>query len=193
MTTSFLCTAEPTDSMRDHDVEQVGHVMNLSMLWAHLPTLHEGLFDVMARAAKAATLTFRQRGVLVVATASTFGDAYCSLVWGRKLANVAGDEVAGAVVRGDDEPLGKTERALARWARAMTRDPNTTEPADVQALRDVGYDDARILAITTFVALRAAFAAVNDALGVRPDREAREAAPDAVRSAVTYGRASISL
>ncbi|HEX6353335.1 hypothetical protein [Actinophytocola sp.] len=186
--TSFLATGEPTDSMRDHDVEQVGHVMNLSRTWAHLPTLHTGLFDVMARAAKAASLTFRQRGVLVVACASTLGDSYCSLVWGTKLAKVAGGEVAGGVLRGDDGPLDQTEQALARWARTMTRDPNATSPGDVHELRDVGYDDAQILAITVFVALRAAFATVNDALGVRPDPQAREAAPEAVRDAVTYGR-----
>ncbi|HEV2779529.1 MAG TPA: hypothetical protein VGX25_09025, partial [Actinophytocola sp.] len=100
----------------------------------------------------------------------------------------AGHEVAGGVLRGDDGPLDSTEQALARWARAMTRDPNATGPADVQRLRDAGYDDAQILAITTFVALRAAFATVNDALGVRPDRELTETAPRAVRDAVTYGR-----
>ena len=186
--TSFLGTVEPTDSMRDRDVEQVGHVMNLSRTWAHLPDLHKGLMDLMAQAAAAASLTFRQRGVLVVACASTLGDSYCSLVWGTRLANAASPEVAGGVLRGDDEPLSETDRALARWARAVTRDPNATGPADVQELRAVGYDDARILALTTFVALRAAFASVNDALGVRPDREATEAAPPAVRDAVSYGR-----
>ena len=92
------------------------------------------------------------------------------------------------MLRGDDEPLDRTERALARWARAMTRDPNATEPGDVEHLREAGYDDAQILAITAFVALRAAFATVNDALGVRPDRELIETAPPAVRDAVTYGR-----
>jgi uncharacterized peroxidase-related enzyme len=188
--TSFLSTVEPTDSMRDRDVEQVGHVMNLSRMWAHLPNLHKGLMDLMAQAATAASLTFRQRGVLVVACASTLGDSYCSLVWGTRLANAAGAEVAGGMLRGDDEPLAETERALARWARAVTRDPNATGSGDVQDLRTVGYDDAQILALTTFVALRAAFASVNDALGVRPDGEATEAAPPAVRDAVTYGRPS---
>jgi hypothetical protein len=39
-----------------------------------------------------------------------------------------------------------------------------------------------------FVALRIAFATVNDALGARPDRTLSERAPEAVRAAVTFGR-----
>ena len=185
---SFLATVEPTERMRDRDIANVGHVMNASQLWAHLPNLHKGLFDLMGEAVRAASLTFRQRAVLVVACASTLGDGYCSLVWGTKLANAASAETAGGVLRGDDALLDPTERVLARWARTMTRDPNATKDDDVQPLRDAGYDDTQILAITTFVALRAAFATINDALGVQPDREATEAAPPAVRDAVTYGR-----
>jgi len=84
--------------------------------------------------------------------------------------------------------LDPSERALARWARRVTRDPNLTDAADVDALRDAGFDDAQIFAITVFVALRIAFSTVNDALGLRPDRELREAAPAAVRDSVTFGR-----
>ena len=172
----------------DDDVERVGFVMNLSRLWGHQPILHNGLADLIGQAARAGALTSRQRGILVAACASTLGDAYCSLAWGKKLAGVAGAEVAGSVLRGDDDRLDLTERALAGWARKITRDPNTTAAHDVQALRDAGYDDAQICAITTFVALRIAFATVNDALGARPDHELSQTAPTSVRDAVTYGR-----
>ena len=59
---------------------------------------------------------------------------------------------------------------------------------DVEPLRAVGYDDAQILAVTAFVALRLAFSTVNDALGVRPDQQLRSAAPGPVLDAVTFGR-----
>jgi uncharacterized peroxidase-related enzyme len=187
----FLEIPEPSADVRrlyDSDVEQVGFVMNLSRLWAHQPTLHSGMFTLIGEAARAGSLTFRQRGILVVACASALGDAYCSLAWGKKLAGVAGAGVAGDVLRGDDDQLDPKEQALARWARKTTRDPNGTGAPDIQALRDAGYDDAQIFAITVFVALRAAFATVNDALGVPPDRELSETAPAPVRDAVTYGR-----
>jgi uncharacterized peroxidase-related enzyme len=181
---SYLATVEPPATMRERDLEQAGFVMNLSRVWAHHPSIHKGLFDLLDQAARAAALTFRQRAVLVVACASTLGDPYCVLAWGKKLAGVAGAEVAAAVLHGDDGPLDDTERALARWARAMTRDPNATGPDDLEPLREAGYDDARIFAITTFVALRGAFATVNDALGVAADRELTETAPPAVRDAL---------
>jgi len=57
------------------------------------------------------------------------------------------------------------------WARTVTRDPNGTSAADVQALRDVGLEDGQIMAVTVFVALRIAFSTVNDALGAAPDAE----------------------
>ena len=189
--TGFLGPAVVTDDVRrllEHDIEQLGYVMNLSHLWAHGPALHTGLFTLLSQAARAASLTFRQRGVLVLAFAATQGDAYCSLAWGKKLADVSDAGLASGVLRGADAALDPAERALAGWARAVTRDPNDTEACDLQPLRDAGFDDAQILAITVFVALRLAFATVNDALGVLPDQDLYETAPPAVVEAVTYGR-----
>jgi alkylhydroperoxidase family enzyme len=96
--------------------------------------------------------------------------------------------VAGAVLRGDDSDLTEAERALAAWARAVARDPNATRPDDVSALRDAGYTDRQIFALTLYVSLRVAFSSVNDALGARPDAELVERASDPVRAAVTFGR-----
>ncbi len=187
----FLGAAEMSAEAQrlfDDDVEEVGYVMNVSKLWAHQPGAQVGLFDVLGQAVRAGSLTFRQRGILVTACASTMGDSYCSLAWGNKLAGEAGADLAGGVLRGDDDELDDSERALARWARNVTRDPNATTAGDVQALRDAGYDDAQIFAITVFVAIRIAFSTVNDALGARPDRALGDAVPAPVRDAVTFGR-----
>jgi SAM-dependent methyltransferase/alkylhydroperoxidase family enzyme len=187
----FLAVPETTADVQrlyDADVDEIGYVMNVSKLWAHQPATIEGLFDLLGQTVRAGSLTFRQRGILVTACASALGDSYCSLAWGKKLAGVAGDDLAGGVLRGDDENLDPSERALARWARQITRDPNATDARDVQALRDAGYDDVQIFAITVFVGLRIAFSTVNDALGARPDRALGETVPAPVRDAVTFGR-----
>ncbi len=92
------------------------------------------------------------------------------------------------MIEGGTEGLEDDEAALAHWARLVARDPNAITEADVDALRRVGFDDGQIFAITTFVSLRLAFAAVNDALGARPDGELAEAAPELVRAAVRFGR-----
>ncbi len=174
--------------MFDQDVESVGYVTNVSRLWAYMPATLEGLSDLMGQATVAGSLTLRQRAVLVTAAASTLGDSYCSLAWGKKLAAELGPEVAAAVIRGADDGLDAEERALARWARAVATDPNAIESRDVQGLRDAGFDEAQIFAITTFVALRLAFSTINDALGAAPDSQLGTSTPAAVLSAVTFGR-----
>jgi alkylhydroperoxidase family enzyme len=189
--TGFLQPAPPSpaaDHLYADDVAEVGYVMNLSRVWAHLPDAHVGLFDLLARCAGAAGLTLRRRGVLISALASTLGDPHCSLAWGTRLAGEAGADVAAGVLRGSDAGLDDAERALARWGRTLARDPNTTLPGDVQALREAGFDEAQIVALTAYAALRIAFSTVNDALGARPDRLLVAAAPPAVRDAVRFGR-----
>jgi uncharacterized peroxidase-related enzyme len=189
--TGFLGTPEPTAEAQllfDEDIAEVGYVMNISRLWAYQPALLNGLFDLMGEIVSEYKLTFRQRGILVAACASAFGDSYCALAWGSKLAAVTDADTASGVLRGEDDSLTSSEQAMAGWARKVARTPNHTIAADVQALRDAGYSDPQIFAITTFVALRIALSTVNDALGVSPDATFRFAAPEAVLDAVTFGR-----
>jgi uncharacterized peroxidase-related enzyme len=189
--TGFLGPApvsEAAQGLFDSDEQGMGFVMNLSRLWAHQPAVKRSLFALIDEAAEAGGLSLRHRGVLITAAASTLGDSYCSLAWGRKLADAASVEVAAAVLGGGDDLLDPADRALARWARRVAADPSAVTAADVEALREVGFDDAQVLAITTFVALRLAFATVNGALGVQPDHQVGANAPAEVRAAVTYGR-----
>lgn len=184
---------EPTTSDRvqelyDGDVESHGYVMDLSRAWAHHPDAHDALFELVGSVARQGGLSMRERGILVTACASTLGDSYCSLAWGDRLASESDPAVAAAVLTGSDTGLTPPERAMAAWARKVAADPNGTTAEDVQALRDVGFDDARIFAVTAFVALRLAFSTVNDALGAVPDDELRAGVPDEVRQAVTWGR-----
>jgi len=189
--TGFLGVPEPTAEAQrlfDDDVAELGYVMNTSRLWAYQPATLNGLFDLLREIISAQGLTLRQRGILVAACASTIGDSYCSLAWGSKLAKATDAQTASGVIRGDDDGLTTSERAMAGWARKVARDPNGTSDADVQALRDAGFGDDQIFAITVFVALRIAFSTINDALGARPDAAFRITAPEAVLDAVTFGR-----
>lgn len=190
-TLGFLAECAPDDEAQrlfDDDVAELGYVMNVTRLWAYQPATLSHLFDLMGETYAAEHLSFRQRGILVTACASTMGDAYCSLAWGTKLAGKSDAETAAGVLRGVDDRLSREEHALAHWARKVARDPNHTSAADVQDLRDAAYSDAQIFAITAYVALRIAFSTVNDALGARPNSAFRTSAPEAVREAVSYGR-----
>jgi alkylhydroperoxidase family enzyme len=189
--TGFLDAPEPDDAGRRlfaEDVADVGHVMNLTRLWAYQPSTLVGLFDLLGETVAAHGLTFRQRGILVAACASAHGDSYCSLAWGSRLADATDADTAAAVLRGDDGNLTAAEQAMAAWARKVTRDPNGTTVADVQVLRDNGFTDAEVFGLTVFTALRLAFSTVNDALGARPDAQLGASAPAAVLDAVKFGR-----
>jgi uncharacterized peroxidase-related enzyme len=167
-------------------VEAVGFVMNVTRVWARLPGEHDRLFELLDDVARVAKLSFRQRGILVTACAATRGDSYCALAWGRKLAAHSGDDVAVSMLRGTDDALDAPDRALAAWARHVADDPNMTTSDDVDALREAGFDDTQILAITVFIGLRVAFSTVNASLGIQPDHEFDDASP--VRAAVNFGR-----
>jgi uncharacterized peroxidase-related enzyme len=187
----FLRSAEASAAAKaifDEDISEMGFVMNVSRLWAYGPEALVALFELMRAVTSSRPFTGRERGILVTACASAFGDSYCSLAWGTKLAELAGPELAAGILRGDDCGLTAPERAMAAWARRIVRDPNGTSAADVAELRQAGFSESDIFAMTVFVALRVAFSTVNDALGALPDAAYRSQAPAAVLDAVTYGR-----
>ncbi|HKY13947.1 MAG TPA: hypothetical protein VJM33_03410 [Microthrixaceae bacterium] len=97
----------------DAIVADRGHVVNLTRVGAHVPELKVGLFGLIDTAAKAASLTVRQRAVLISACASTLGDSYCALAWGTKLAVTVDPSVVAEVLGGDDGGLPPDEQALA--------------------------------------------------------------------------------
>src|SRR5689334_193946 len=132
VTGSFL--AEPPASAQaqalyDDDLSGGGFVWNASRLWAHQPDSLGLLFTLMSRAFAPSGLRFRQRGILVLAAASTLGDSYCSLGWGQKLAKASDPALVAAVLTGSDDELTDQEKALAAWARKVAGDPNATTQA----------------------------------------------------------------
>lgn len=187
----FLETPEHSEvaqQLFDEDLEEHGFVMNVSRLWAYEPQALERLFDWLGTLTRLGSLSLRERGILVMAAASTLGDAYCSLAWGSRLANESSAVIAGNVLRGVDDGLTDSEKALAAWARQVVSDPNGTTDSQVRELRDLGFSDTKIFAMTAYVAGRLAFSTINDALGAQPDGELAASVPGEIRDAVDYGR-----
>jgi uncharacterized peroxidase-related enzyme len=178
-------TRATQDAARDGD----GYVANFVRLWCWRPELFTQFVELRLALMGSTTLSNREQAIVVAATVSTFGDSYCSLAWGSKLAKLAGDETAGGVIAGEvPDELSEREAALWAWCRAVVRDPMTTTPAQVDALRSAGFDDREIFEATLLLSLRLAFSTVNDSLGAQPDRQLADTAPAPVRDAVTFGR-----
>lgn len=178
-----------SDATYDANRESDGYVANFTRLWCWRPDLFKSFVDLRLALMGSTTLTDREQAIVVTATVSEFGDSYCSLAWGSKLAKLAGAETAGGVVAGDvPGELSEREAALCAWCRAVVRDPMTTMPEQVADLREAGFDDREIFEATLLLSLRLAFSTVNDALGAQPDRQLADAVPAPVREAVTFGR-----
>ena len=179
-----------TEKVYQASAASQGFVMNLVRAWAWRPDVFDGFAALRNQLVTQTALSKRELAILVCAAVSELGDAYCSLAWGRTLAQEASAAIAAAVI-GNVASAGLSERdlALAAWARKVVRDPNATTAADIQALRAAGLGEREIFEATVFVALRQAFSTVNDALGVRPDRQLAEQVPAEVREAVRFGRA----
>ena len=188
---TFLTEPAPSDGqqkMYDEDIADDGFVWDNSKLWAHQPALQDQLGELIGAAAKAAGLSNREKAMLVIGQATAIGDSYCAFAWGRWLTEWEDADTALAAVQGERGPFSDRELALGQWARTVADDPNGATPADIQSLRDVGFDDAQIHALTLYTSLRIALSTTNDALGARPDVALAEMLDPRIRAAITWGR-----
>lgn len=179
---------EAVEEMYATDLDAQGYVAHLTRLWATRPEALYLMSQMLGLAGHLGGLSFSQRQLLITSCASAMGDSYCSLASGGKFAATTTPEAAAAVIAGDTPALPAIDAALVTWARRMARDPNSTSQADVDELRALGLEDTQIFAITVYVALRIAFATVNDTLGAAPDRELADVVPPTVLAAVSFGR-----
>ena len=188
----FLSTPGPSEAssaLYARDLADDGYVSNLARLWAWRPDVFDAFVNLRALLIEKATLSFRERAILVCATAANVGDSYCALAWGARLASETDPTTTAEVLqRKEASALTARERALATWSGQVVRAPNAITAEDVDRLRGAGITDEEIFNATVFVALRLAFSTVNDALGACPDGPLAASAPAKVRDAVTYGR-----
>lgn len=188
----FLAEPEPSaerHALYEDDLEDVGYVMNFTRTWAWAPAVLGGVFAAMDEAAAVGGISFRDKGILVTATARALGDSYCTLAWGNRLSSAADVTTAVALARGDaPTSLDQREMELAAWAGKVAADPNATTQADIDRLRAAGFSEPEIVGMTAYIALRLAFSTVNDALGAAPDAELVAAVPPELVAAVDFGR-----
>ena len=172
------------------DLADDGYVWDLTRVWAHQPEAQEHLMRLFEATANAAGLTSRDKAMIVISQAAAVRDSYCADAWGKRLTDWSDPQTAIAALNADDEPFSERERALAAWARTVARSPGSSTPQDIQRLRDAGFEEPQIVALTIYAALRTAFSSVNGALGASPDVALAHALDPAVLSVITWGRAS---
>lgn len=189
----FIDDPEMTEALKTRD-ERIknseGFYMKWVRLWGWVPEIEEAFRMARGKLDETTTLSKRERLVIVVASVSKLGDSYCSLAWGKMLANAASDPTMPAALCKGTETAAMTDRekALAKWARKVVGGPSATTKADVEELRAAGLSQKEIVEATTLVAFRIAFSMVNGALGAGPDVGLKDSAPAPLVDAVSYGR-----
>jgi uncharacterized peroxidase-related enzyme len=113
-------------------------------------TVHLGRFtDGVIRQPASIGVGFRE---LIAAYTSFLNDcAFCTQAHAAAAAALLGDTTVSAVL-GDLEssPLDAREKAMLRFVAVLTKKPADVAEADIQTLRDAGWDDEAIyFAITT--------------------------------------------
>jgi len=176
-------------SQYEDDRAADGYVSNHTRLWGWRPEVWGDFFQTRQTLIAGSSLTPSDLALLNAAAAAARSSSYCALAWGTRLAGQVDPATAVRVLEGSLAALGDREAELTGWARRVAVDPTSTTQADVDRLRAIGLSDREIFDATIVIAMRVAFTAVNDALGALPDAQLAADAPDAVRAAVSYGRA----
>src|SRR5438876_214810 len=101
-----------------------------------------------------APLTRAQAEMIAVVVSATNGCGYCVAHHGPKLSLAAGEALARAVARDYREAnLAARDRILLDAAVALTCEPAERTQADIERMREYGFDDAAILKSTEIAAL----------------------------------------
>ena len=115
----------------------------------------EKLFDLhRALMGDPAPLARAQSEAIAVVVSATNGCGYCVTHHGPKLAEALGDEALARAVAMDYRAanLPARDRVLLDYAVALTCEPEERTAADLERLREYGFDDRQILRATEIAA-----------------------------------------
>jgi len=143
-------------------------VSNLWQAWGAdttgLDTLHAHYRAVMG---DAAPLTPAQAEMVALTVSATNGCDYCVSHHGPRLAAHVGEVMARSIARDYREAnLAARDRVLLDAAVALTCEPAERTNADIERLREYGFEDAAILKLTEIAALYNLVNRVASGLGV---------------------------
>lgn len=127
--------------------EKLGFVPNVFLALAHRPAelraflaYHDALME------NDQGLTRAEREMIVVATSSANGCLYCTVSHGAFLRIRAKDPVLAdqVAINYREAPLTRAQRVMLDYALKLAATPWAVEEADLQGLREVGFDEEAI-------------------------------------------------
>lgn len=136
--------------------DNVDNIMMAHSLRPHSMEGHMALYkNVLHHSANSLPKTLLE--TLGVYVSLLNGCGYCVEHHFQGLQRLLGNEERGQAIRAaleagrPEAALSRRELAAARYARRLTEDPRSLEAADVETLRDAGFDDGEVLEINQVV------------------------------------------
>ena len=135
------------------------------------------------------TMDFRCYELVTFAAALELKGSYCALAHGKVLTDRFYSQAQlENIARGSDTlELSDKDRAMMSLARQVVRDSSAITEADIDSVRQYGFNEAEIFDIVTTAAARCFFSKIPDALGVQPDSRFTEF-PASLREVLVVGR-----
>ena len=132
-----------------------GHVRHLWQTLGVDPPVLASVFEA-ARALfdDPAPLTPAQAQLVAVVVSATNGSGYCVAHHGPRLARALGDETLAHAVARDyrNADITARDRVMLDYAVALTCEPAERTRADLERVREYGFDDATLVRLTALVA-----------------------------------------
>lgn len=169
----------------DRQAKALGEPTELTLAGSLYPAMVAARLDLYAVTERCpSSLTPHQRNLVSFVTSALNGTPYCMSQVSIKLAEtgLTGAEIAALASDHTAVALPPAERAVVDYAAKLTRDPSAMTHADVDALREAGFDDLAILDINAQCAHLNYVNRVANGLGIHtivdPDFPAYSAIPD---------------
>lgn len=135
------------------------------------------------------TLSTRDWRLITLVAAKHIRSTYCSLVYGKALAEMLGSAEQVVALQRDFRTAGLSARdvAMLEYAEKVTVDAPGTIEADVNRLREHGFTDVEIFDVALCASLRNFMSRFYDAVGALPEEVYRNL-PAPLREALSVGR-----
>lgn len=167
------------------DAGDAGPAANLARAFAHRPAVYRAWRELVT--ALTDTMDGRLYELVTLAAAGSLRSSYCSLAHGRVLIDryLPAEAVIALASDPGAAPATPVESAAMRLARKVVEDATSVTAEDIGELRTLGLSDTEIFDIVAAAAARCFFSKTLDGLGVQPDAEYAELAPELLAALVT--------
>lgn len=166
--------------------DHYGYIPNYAKVFSHRPEVMSLWSDLLAGIRR--NIEPRKFELATLGAALALRNSACSIAHGKKLASFYPEQDVMAIAQGlDTQHLSDADRTIVSFAKKVAADAATITAADVEQLREHGFEDAEIFDIAAAASARCFFAKLLDSLGVQPDNAVKRL-PEKFLEALSIGR-----